>query len=602
MKIFKYILFASIFMSCEDYLTKIDDDSGFISEEDVWGGAGKIRQTTNRLYDCTSSFFEISYTKQLRHAGGPGKNYGHVMQLSGELVSTRPIETNTSMIPGDWFRAVNINSFGNPDFWNIWSDMWEAVFVSNLILDKIDGVQENIMPRSEIDQIKGEAYAFRALAYHEISKRWGPMPYIKVPLAPDIILDQVRPSFGELINDIVEDCDAAIALLPEVSYLNDPVLMGRIGKAAVMGLKSRALTVAASPNNNPDGDVDLWRRAAIAAWEVIELSRTPDSKIGLYQGPYNDIFYGQPGTIEGLWPRFFNQRTFHDVYHIQYLWVKAGSSRSSLGNSPTQELVDKFETADGWPIENASSGYTDDNPYTNRDPRFYTNILKHGDTRAKFSENEVLDMMTHDINGNVLSDGDLGDRDAPFGSQFGNSKTGYLVKKIVPDRYNQAFVNNAVYTNMPYIRMAEMYLNYAEAMNEFTKDPNAILDTLLADLSAVDALNVIRNRVGHVNVRTDFTNDYKLFQQRVRNEFWIELCFEYHLWFDLLRWREAKDFLHNHNFHGMLLFPDPSKPTGIRFERFEIPLKRVFEDKHYRYPLKESDMQTLTLVEQNPGW
>ena len=576
---------------CEDYLDRKDENSDFLTEEEVWRDRNKIQTIAYRLYDCTGYWFETRNDWTGRHPAESGKNYGNVCQFSGEVIFTRSLQANDRVLRGDWWEAVNTTNFANPDFFNSWIDMWEAIYVANSILHKIDDVTPDVMKVEEKNQIKGEAYLFRALGYHEISKRWGPMPYFKVKIFPDTDLNIERPTFLEQINDIVADCDSALMYLPKVGYLNDPVMMGRIGKAAAMGLKSRALTTAASPNYTPGNvsDAALWERAAIAAWELIQLSGSSD-QVGLYQGEYGHIFHTEPGTIEGVWPRYF-PASRPGIYNLSWLWQNVGANSGGL--SPTQEMVDMFETADGWPITHPSSGYTDQDPYVNRDPRFYKDILYHGSTWSKTAENQAMDLRTQPLGE---------DRSTPNGADFGNSKTGYLVKKLLPDRWNPTKYNDFKFVNAPYIRMAEIYLNYAEAVNEAYNNPQAMAPG--ADLSAVDALNTVRNRVGHVNVRPEFTTDYLSFQERVRNEFQVELCFEYHIWFDLLRWRIAHEKLHNYNFQGMRIIEDPSAPTGLRFERFEIPWERRFEERQYRYPLPQADLELFEIpkIQQNPGW
>lgn len=590
--IYVILVFASLVLTgCENYLDRVDPNNALLTEDDVWRDKNKINTLALRLYDTQEWFFETRpESNSARQGNTTGKNYASINFLSGEIYNARLLDVETSMLSGDFVKAIN-TEFANPDFYFCWGDMWEAVYVSNSILDRIDSVSLDIMTDDERNQIKGEALLFRALAYHELSKRWGPLPYIKSKILPDTDLNLPRPSPRQMITDIVADCDAAIATLPEITYLNHPSKMGRMGKAAAMALKSRALTTAASPNytENNISDPELWKMAAQAAWDVINLSNQNPDKVGLYKGNYNNIFSTLPGTIEGLWPRYDIPDTI-DTYRLCWLHRAVGGD---AGQSPTQELIDKFETADGFPINAPGSGFDEQNPYANRDPRFYKDILYHGSPWAKLTETDKMDFRTSPLGS---------DRTPPNASTYGNSTTGYLVKKLIPEKWNGVSYKRTEYINAPYIRMAEMYLNYAEAINEGYKDPSVKLPG--ANISGVDALNIIRDRVGQKNVRSEYTSDYLKFQDRVRNEFQVELCFEYHTWFDLLRWRTAKNVLNNYNFHGVLIIDDATKPTGVRYERFEIPKRRVFEDKNYRYPLRISDLQIYKTpkLTQNPGW
>ncbi|WP_139958290.1 RagB/SusD family nutrient uptake outer membrane protein [Flavicella sediminum] len=582
---------ALFFMSCEDYLDKQDPDDSFATEDEVWQDKNKINSMAFRLYDTTEWMFETRHNWGGRQDAGFAKNYANTMVFSGEVIYNRHLGVEDAVKKGDYFTAIN-TSYANPDFHDVWYDCWEAIYVANSILDRIDEVPSTVFTDDERNQVKGEALLFRALSYHELSKRWGALPYLKEKILPDTDLNLPRPTFLEETNAIVSDIDAAIAVFPEVSYLNHPQNMGRMGVVAAMALKSRVLTIAASPNYTPNNQKvkELWERAANAAWEVIQLSQTSD-KVGLYQGEYNHIFHTEPGTIEGLWPRYSTPISpSSDAFTFSFAWKFIGGY---AGYGPSQELVDKFETADGFRISEAGSTYNDQNPYENRDPRFYLDILYHDAPWAKTTEADKMDLRTEPLGV---------DRDKPNTSEFGNSSTGYLIRKQMPNKFNKKSYNNAKYINAPYIRMAEMYLNYAEAVNEAFENPNATAEG--ASLTAVQAINVIRNRVGHVDVRAEYASDYLTFQKTIRNEFAVELCFEYHSWFDMLRWRTAKEELNGRVFHGVYIIDDASQPMGVRFEKFPINQNRIFEDRNYRYPIKESDLQTFEIpnLTQNPGW
>lgn len=594
----KYILLilsVLLLTGCEDYLN-IDSDQELATEDDLWQSRSAINSFAYRFYDNLEWMAEIRFDSRGsndRQQGETGKNYGNVEVFSGDCIFTRSnLAVHNLVYQGDYVEAQE-QSFGNPDFYYCWFDSWEQVFLANTILDRIDEVDAAAigMPQREIDQIKGEAYLFRAFAYHELHKRWGPLPYFKERLFPDSDLNLPRPTNKELVADIVADLDKAIAILPEVSYLDDGENMGRMGKAAAMALKSRALTTAASPNYtlNNQKDNELWEMAAAAAWDVIELSQT-SAKVGLYQGvDYSKIFSVEAGTEEGLWPRF-DRKLVPTTYRLTWLWRNI---QGDSGLSPSQEVVDRFETADGWPIDHPNSNYNEQDPYSNRDPRFYKDILYHGAPWPKRSDSDLMDMRTTPLGE---------DRTAPNSSGYGNSTTGYFARKHLPFKFNDIQYRRTEYLNAPYIRMAEMFLNYAEAVNEAYGDANAMAPG--ASLTAVGALNEIRKRVGHVDVRPELTADSDTFRDVVRNEFRVELCFEYHSWFDMMRWRTAKEEIHQNNKHGVLIVDDASQPTGVRYDRFEIQQNRVFNDKHYRYPIRQGDLEVFELPQltQNPGW
>ncbi|MEI7423896.1 MAG: RagB/SusD family nutrient uptake outer membrane protein [Prolixibacteraceae bacterium] len=577
---------------CEDYLNKKDPNTNYLTEDDIFIDPVKIKELAARLYDCVS--WESGLGSAAR-TNAAGKDYGSIQNTAGEMISTRQdIAANTFGLPGNWQQLVDNQSLSGyiPQWLDSWNNSWEAIYLSNLLLEKFKNgeIKKGLLnPRLE-KQLIGESFLFRAYGYSALIKRWGGMPLFTRRMLSSDDYNLPRGDYQKCVDQVVADCDSAVKYIPEASYLNDPEYMGRLGKAAAMALKSRTLTIAASPLNNSQNDSKSWVTAAQAAWDVITLSRANSDKIGLFTGNYNNIFYDMPGTIEDLWPRYLPMQTSPtSVYQHIYSWTKYAGS-TSLGQSVTLETVNRFETANGWPIENQNSGYSINFPYSNRDPRFYKDIIYQGVLWPETADNELIDFRTSPLGK---------DRSAPTDLTYGNSKTGFMAGKLLPPKFNNKYTSPR-YCNAPLIRMAEMYLNYAEAVNEAYKDPNAKLPG--ADLSAVDALNIIRNRVGHVNVRSEFTKDYLLFQGRVRNEFAVELCFEYHYWFDLLRWKTAVQELDGKNFHGLLLIADATKPGGIRHEIFEIPLTRNFKERNYRYPLRTNDLYQFVNLKQNPGW
>lgn len=612
----KTIIYLSItffLFGCEDYLDRQGNNTEMLTEQQVFSDPERLMLYADRLYDCANSWtFEGRWN--LRNGTGnmgEGKNYASVTQISGEVVSFRELATMKDALAGNYLNLCRPSSYADPEHEYSWESSWEGILIANLLIDKFNNGEVTCLNDEEYKRTLGTAYAMRAYCYSEIVKRWGEVPYFKDRMTAATEYDVQQSPYDSIVNWMVKDCDIAAELIPEVSYLGDELHMGRIGKASALAVKSRLLTTAASPLNNPyfEGrstkgvyEVEKWERAASAAWDVIKMSQENPDKIGLYkinndpefdpnfyEGRYNNIFWGQIGTVEDLWPRY-NEEADFNVYHILWQWSANGGCTSALGSGPTLEYVDMYETNKGYPINHSNSNYTDDHPFKDRDPRFETNLIHHGTIWNTYTEGDTINMMTAPELGE--------DRAQVSGPDYGNSKTGYLVKKVLPEDQNPSFPNK-MYINAPYIRMAEMYLNYAEAVNEAWgpqgKAPGA-------SMTAVQALNEVRNRVGHVDVPAEFTVDIDAFRKVVRNEFMVELMFEYHALHDMMRWMTAKDFLHGRNFHAMLLTQDESKPEGIRYERSEMNIKRVFTDRQYRYPFFNDDMLTFKNLNQNPGW
>ena len=134
-KQFNYILLllsVTILWGCEQYLDKAEAQLDFLSEDDVWEDAEKIETIALRLYDCTEWFFETRFNIDYTLPGETGKNYGSILQVSGEVICTRDLTANSQLIYGDWFNGVNHSTFANPDFWGSWEDTWQPVFVAQI--------------------------------------------------------------------------------------------------------------------------------------------------------------------------------------------------------------------------------------------------------------------------------------------------------------------------------------------------------------------------------------------------------------------------------------------------------------------------------------
>ncbi len=613
------LVLAISFTSCEEFLDKKDTSTEYMSEDDIVNDPIMFRTYANRLYDVTSWVFE-GRSYQRGAEGWSGKNLTATMYGCGEALMARAdYPMNSALALGLYQNLTGWIQYACDEFADCYAFSWEGINQANLILSVIDGAcleSEEPLEDEMRAQIKAEALYTRAFCYFELIRRWGGVPYFEDRLYASTDMNVARKPYDEIVEEIIEDLDLATELFPEVSYNEEgDVDFGRYGKASSMGLKSRVLTTAASPQNNPGNDKKKWERAASAAWDIIKLGIDNPTKVGLYQGNYNDIFIDTKQTIEAIHPLYrsmtsaspFSSYTWHTSYHT---W--------GHGASVTVELADKFETSDGYPIvtgyrgEKSDAGvdpifypgtiYDEQNPHVNRDPRYYKSLLHHGQEWVIRKEGQTLDFM-HDPYTKTSGV----DRAAyKASSQPYTNQTGYAIQKFMKSGWNYAistYRTNA-YSNAPYIRMAEMYLNYAEAVNEAYQDPSSKYSG--ATLSAIDAVNAVRNRVGHVDIPSEFLN-YSDFQLRLRNEYAVELCLEYYQWYYLLRWKLSEEEIGGRHFTGVYIIPDDSQPTGYRYERFNksaeyLVSPYVFEERNYLMPFNTTDMQINPNLEQNPGW
>ena len=284
---------------------------------------------------------------------------------------------------------------------------------------------------------------------------------------------------------------------------------------------------------------------------------------------------------------------------------------------PTGNLIDQYGMANGQPIYlvenghyvlNPKSGWDPDHPYKGRDPRFYHDIvfdgfhyvLKTEALNAAQKEHEYCSLYT----GGAMRSIDNG------------SSTGYFIQKLVPHQCNIGDkwydYGYALQTYLPYMRLADIYLMFAEAMAAFSHDVKDLktTTTYCPSLSAVGAINALRDRVGMEGVQDDFLDTREHFIDEVRRERTVELSFEGFRWCDLQRWLLLTEppytEKYSHEFERMQKADwfkknDPKDAQVANF-RHKPLIKRPLEAKHYWFPFPEKDVYLYEGFKQNPGW
>ncbi len=291
---------------------------------------------------------------------------------------------------------------------------------------------------------------------------------------------------------------------------------------------------------------------------------------------------------------------------------------------PTANVIDQYGMANGEPIYlvkngeyviNDSAHWDPEHPYKDRDPRFYHDIIFDGfhyvlSTDALNSDQKKLEYC------------DLYTGGAMRGVADGSS-TGYFIQKLVPHQCNEGDRwydwDWAFECYLPYMRLADIYLMYAEAMTAIAcskDDKNFIKDkSYCSTLSAVDAINALRNRVSSEDyplepVATRFVNSPKLFMDEVRRERAVELAFEGFRWCDLQRWLLLTEppytVKYSHEFERLetdswFKTNDPKDAKVGNFHKEELITRRL-ESKHYWFPLPDKDIYLYEGFPQNPGW
>ena len=178
------------------------------------------------------------------------------------------------------------------------------------------------------------------------------------------------------------------------------------------------------------------------------------------------------------------------------------------------------------------------------------------------------------------------------------NRSGYLARKFWAPNRDQFSGRNNENNHAIYFRLAEMYLIYAEAANELGGPDFKINE---ADITAVEAVNIVRNRVKMPPVNPKYLNQ-RDFRERIRNERAVELFLEGKRFFDIMRWgiahtSECRDL------YATDFVKDDSKPTGFSISRSERPFhSNVFEMKQYNWPVPMNDGFMFDEFKQSPGW
>lgn len=576
------------FSSCEDafgdFLEK--QPSNELTEEEVFSS-----------WKNTEAFYYDGYNF-LRN--GIGRINNSWMDAATDLAETSYSwgGTRSSFNIGNYYA-----SSGAAEINDTWATYYRVIRKLNLLLERIDnvplGAEENATERKvKRNRIVEEARVLRAYFYWELTLRYGAVPIITNsldPLADDSNI--TRPeSEKECFQFVIDELESVGSSLWEdtSNALDDPTSVaandyGRITRGMQRALLCRIKLYLASPRYQSLG-LSTWQDAADEAEAFIKIyGHKGNNRYNLQTNPDAPKGYQQAITtrvVDG------NSETIFWRNDAQGDWFKNEAPVGYGGNGglcPSQNLVDMYDMSDGSspfssydatgapiydtngnPSVNSSSGYDDQNPYANRDPRFYMTVLYNG---AMWWSRSI--------------DTTVGGTDNPTGNANA-TPTGYYNRKYMDDTQTHPVNGGTMYRNWIFIRYAEILLNYAEAKNEIS-GPNA---------EVFEVLQILRSRVGmtaRIADRTDLQNKDNL-RNFIRKERTIELAFEDHRWWDVRRWNVAEVAL-SRPIYGMTITKSGTQLIYMR----KIAQKRVFEQKMYLYPIPEAEVWK-TGMKNNPGW
>ena len=510
----------------------------------------------------------------------------------------------------DFLEKVTFDT-GKADNKPICKAMFSTIRRCNMTIAHIDECLN--ITEDQKNDLLGQAFALRGFAHFTLCRLFGGMPYLDHVIEADEEWDLPRLSTHETFTKAAEDLKTGYEMMSKagVARRNTPEnlvsgTVDEINGIAAIGIRSRVLLYAASELHNEKGQED-WVVAADAAAEALKAALDAGFTL-LPKEKYTNNFYGQQMTNETIWAWSYNARNDHKNFEGIFAYPQSGlASNATSGVCPTQNFVDRYETVYGEPLVTdedkaaaiAAGHYNPQNPYAGRDPRLELTIVHDGSANS-YASKKVINIyydpakktypLTSISKLSVNFAIDWGTKD---NSQQGYSNTGYYCKKYWDGNIGKKGKKH--YHIDPIVRVAELYLNYAEAVNE-AYGPNGTAGGL--DLTAVQAINIIRNRVGQPDVLEKYTADKNSFRERIRNERGIELAFEgHHYYYDIRRWKTAPELM-GKTLYGMYvesIKKSAEYPIGRKFEVRPLPNNRqcVWKDYMYYLPFPDSEAYKL---------
>ena len=625
---------VSLFTSCEDYLDIVPDGTQELSLL-----FNRKETAYNALANCYSYLPQNDGT------------YASYVLLSDEVAVPIPKEPNSiKLMKGQ--QSVSEPLMG---YWSGFSavgrgqgSLWEGIRSCNTLAENIDLVVD--MTQEEKNQWKAEVKFLKAYFHFLLVSNYGPIPIVDTNLsisASDTEVRLDRKTVDECFSYIVETIDAAIIDLPEKVLGNNDV--GRIDKVIAKAIKSKVLLYGASPLFNGNTSLysnfvnvegehffnqnyeDLkWESAVQASKDALDAAITQGAamyyftdtaplfdssnfQFKLVRDQYNNRFaITDPWNSELLWGNS-SPVTNGQYWQIQSPAMMKDPSSSSVEASwqwlsPSLRMAETYYTKNGLPIsEDLSFEYAERYNTTtiafnqrfyaqfanrtaklnlNREARFYSALGFDRGINRTWGSLWKLKMRKGETHGRVANTGDY-------------LVTGYALKKLVHQDSEGDTYNKAITYPWPMVRLSELYLNYAEALNEFSGPSQEVYD----------ALNKIRERAGIPLVEEAWSNaTYAAtlnkhttqdgLREIIQQERMIELAFEGHRYYDIRRWKLAEKYFTT-PIQGWSV--DEDSETNY-YQIMDVSQRSFNTPRDYLQPISFTELSRNPNLIQNPGW
>lgn len=631
--------------SCQDYLDKEPDST--VSADDAFANFRNFQGFVEEIYNCIPDKEKCNYC--------PSWNWGddEIFNPEADNRMTHQVDLGNFRAwesTGNWLKRDGSSTSTDKFAHGIWNHAWYCIRKCNLGLQNIDKFVTGSAEEKKL--IEGQLYFFRAWWHEEMMEYFGGMPYVDTYLDANAEQRLPRLSYQECADRAAADFRKAADLLP-INWdktsagaatqgkndlrINKIMALGYLGKTylwAASPLMKNGAQIGASKNGKTyDYDQEYAKKAAEAFGELLSLVEAGQTQYALAEFKYSDIYnheksadanscfsdifytkkqnWKMPGTVEAIFrgpSPDFNGSNWN-TSKVFGPKVQKVVAHDNVIHQPTANLVEAYGMANGEPIYlvengkyvlNPKSGFDREHPFKNRDPRFYHDIVFDGfkylnGTPGQYADLQYCQLYT---GGNMR----------PIANA---SRTGYFIQKLVPHTCNEVDKDydwgSALHCYLPYMRLADIYLMYAEACAAFG---GASGKSSNFGKTAEDAINTLRDRCGAGHVAPEFVADNHKFMDEVRREREVELSFEGFRFCDLQRWLLLTEAPYNQKFSqefdrvesaDFYTKNDPKDARVANYRR-KLILTRNFGTKHYWFPLPIKETQISSEFKQNPGW
>jgi hypothetical protein len=586
--------------SCKKYLSQVPDD--VITVDKIFTSKANTDKFLANIYNTLPDELTQRYN-------GVG-NSGPWTASSDEAKYNWDFNYSNNMNASTWS-----NTDGDVAIY--WNNYYAAIRNATYFMQNIDSANPAEVDGGVKKTYKAEARGLRALYYYFLLRIYGPVPIIGEKVldinAPIADLRLARTPFDTGIDFVVNELDASAASLDSIPTSQQ---YGRITSGICKAYKVEALLLKASPLyngntdfaslKNHDGTALIsqtpstvkWKAAATAAKEFIT-TFVP----GTYQlfketdaDPFIAAYKSCRDVVTVDWNSEWIFARSNSGSYTQYDRTPKHVGASSPGSANqgggalgvTQTMVDAYFMANGRTIGDPLSGYTQSgfssfkapfdaaarstySQWVGREPRFYVGVTYN----ASYWLNQVP-------GSTLITDFTFNGNSGRSQSTSDVTPTGYVIRKDVKTNDN---ARGAIM-----LRLANIYLDYAEALNEATP----------GDADVLKYLNLIRERAGVPQYGTSGMPapvGQDAMRIAIRNERRVELAFENVRYFDTRRWKIAET-TDAGNFYGM----DMSKSDNTFYSKVVLETRVFKKNRDYLFPIPNDEVLKNENMVQNPGW